>query len=415
MNTAAAETAERAYKRARKAWRSDKENTTLRKAYRKAKKAYEALKQTDDSNHEAKIKTKKRKKADADKTLPAKKKKKTSKKRQEDSDLKESNMERELKTAVKRARKAYKANKEDKSLRKALKLAKKALLNLQESKAGKTEGPPKSQDNEASPDTPKTDANPDPSTSQELKVGDTCEATYSDGSWYKAKILDISEGKVKVEYEGYGETAEVEQGDIRMVKVEEVYTRKLFVGNLSYDVVDEKVIEFFNDCGKISEIHWVCNTTTGRFSGMGFVTFETDEGAKKAVEKHETEFLGRRIKLRFAKPRKERPQRIPRDRVARRPVKPLSERPDECYTVFVGNLSYDVNEEKMTKFAEEKSGGGAVTAVRWITDRDTGDFKGAGYIEFESTKAVDEFVKQNGQVFMNRQLRVDYATPKSYD
>mmetsp|Transcript_24042 Transcript_24042/g.38642 ORF Transcript_24042/g.38642 Transcript_24042/m.38642 type:complete len:123 (+) Transcript_24042:110-478(+) len=121
--------------------------------------------------------------------------------------------------------------------------------------------------------------------------------------------------------------------------------------------------------------------------------------------------MGRRLKIRYAKPWKERPEKQPKDRVIRRPVKPLSERPDECYTVFVGNLSYSVNDESMTAFAEEKSQG-TVTAIRWITDRDTDEFKGAGYMEFDSTDAVDEFVKQNGEVFMGRQLRVDFAKPK---
>uniref|UniRef100_A0A7S2TKH7 RRM domain-containing protein n=2 Tax=Lotharella oceanica TaxID=641309 RepID=A0A7S2TKH7_9EUKA len=147
---------------------------------------------------------------------------------------------------------------------------------------------------------------------------------------------------------------------------------------------------------------------------MGFVTFATAESAKKALGLHEQECMGRRIKLSMAKPRKERPERKPRDRVKLRPVKPLSERPDECYTVFVGNLSYEVNDEQMIKFAEEKSEGqGTVTGVRWITDRETGDFKGAGFIEFDSVEAVDAFVKQNGKIFMGRQLRVDYAMPKN--
>ena len=107
----------------------------------------------------------------------------------------------------------------------------------------------------------------------------------------------------------------------------------------------------------------------------------------------------------------ERPER--QDRGPKlRPVKPLSERPAEPYTVFIGNLSYDVTDESMTSYAEEKAGEGTVSAVRWITDRDSGEFKGAGYIDFATTDAVDAFVTLNGAVWMGRQLRVDYAVPK---
>mmetsp|Transcript_11605 Transcript_11605/g.22837 ORF Transcript_11605/g.22837 Transcript_11605/m.22837 type:complete len:246 (+) Transcript_11605:306-1043(+) len=195
---------------------------------------------------------------------------------------------------------------------------------------------------------------------------------------------------------------------------EEVSETKLFVGNCNYGITDEIITEFFKDCGEITEIYWVCNKESGRFSGMGFVTFADARSAKKALALHEQECMGRRIKLSMAKPRKERPERKPRDRVKRRPVKPLSNRPDECYTVFVGNLSYEVNDEQMIKFAEEKSEGqGTVTGVRWITDRETGDFRGAGFVDFDSVEAVDAFVKQNGEVFLGRQLRVDYAMPKN--
>mmetsp|Transcript_7495 Transcript_7495/g.11348 ORF Transcript_7495/g.11348 Transcript_7495/m.11348 type:complete len:207 (-) Transcript_7495:74-694(-) len=189
---------------------------------------------------------------------------------------------------------------------------------------------------------------------------------------------------------------------------------KLFVGNLSYSMTEEYIREFFKDCGNIEEVFWICNTTSGKFSGMGFITFESIDGAKKAIALHETECMGRRIKIRVAKPYKERkPKPEYRNRVAKlKQVRPLSERPDECYTVFIGNLSYDVTEESLRKFAEEKSGG-SVAAVRWIEDRETGDFKGAGYLEFHSTEAVDEFVKQNGEAFMMRQIRVDYATSRA--
>lgn len=187
---------------------------------------------------------------------------------------------------------------------------------------------------------------------------------------------------------------------------------KVHMGNLNYAITDQDISEFFQGYGEIQEVFWICNKHTQRFSGMGFITFDSVNNAKRAVdEKHETECMGRRIKLNFAREYKERPER--QDRGPKlRPVKPLSERPAEPYTVFIGNLSYDVTDESMTSYAEEKAGEGTVSAVRWITDRDSGEFKGAGYIDFATTDAVDAFVTLNGAVWMGRQLRVDYAVPK---
>jgi len=92
-------------------------------------------------------------------------------------------------------------------------------------------------------------------------------------------------------------------------------------------------------------------------------------------------------------------------------VKPNTkkEKPEGCTTVFCGNLSFDIDEDSLREFFGEC---GNIREVRFATDRETGDFKGFGHVDFENTEAVDAAVKLNGEYVANRRIRIDYAADR---
>lgn len=181
---------------------------------------------------------------------------------------------------------------------------------------------------------------------------------------------------------------------------------KLFLGNLSYDMTDELIKEFFKDCGTITDVFWLEDKTDGRFLGRGFVTFETLDQARLARAKKDEEVMGRAILIDYARPRADGSTGGGKQREAR----PLSERPEGCTTVFLGNLDFNIEEDDVKKFAKDC---GEIASIRWLTHRDTGDFKGCGFCEFTTSEAVDKFVKLNGQKLNGRAIRIDYAQSKS--
>ena len=65
-------------------------------------------------------------------------------------------------------------------------------------------------------------------------------------------------------------------------------SKKLFVGSLSWDTNDEGLRNAFAVHGEISEAVVVSDRDTGRSRGFGFVTFEDDESADKAIAALET-------------------------------------------------------------------------------------------------------------------------------
>jgi nucleolin len=75
-----------------------------------------------------------------------------------------------------------------------------------------------------------------------------------------------------------------------------------FIGNLSYDITEDQVYEFFSDCGNIKQVRW----PQGDFTGIGWVEFYDTNGPDMAIAKAGQELLGRSIRVDFAAPRKPR-------------------------------------------------------------------------------------------------------------
>jgi RNA recognition motif-containing protein len=75
-------------------------------------------------------------------------------------------------------------------------------------------------------------------------------------------------------------------------------SKKLFVGSLSWDTNDDGLRNAFSTHGEISEAIVISDRDTGRSRGFGFVTFDDDESADKAVAAlNGTDLDGRTIKV----------------------------------------------------------------------------------------------------------------------
>jgi cold-inducible RNA-binding protein len=75
-------------------------------------------------------------------------------------------------------------------------------------------------------------------------------------------------------------------------------SKKLFVGGLSWGTTDDGLHGAFAQFGEIAEAKVITDRETGRSRGFGFVTFNNDESATKAIaEMDGTELDGRTIKV----------------------------------------------------------------------------------------------------------------------
>ena len=84
----------------------------------------------------------------------------------------------------------------------------------------------------------------------------------------------------------------------------------IYVSNLSFNVQDEDLREFFAPYGEVTSAKIINDRETGRSRGFGFVEMSDDEASRKAIaELNEATVEGRTIKVMEAKPKEDRPAR----------------------------------------------------------------------------------------------------------
>lgn len=82
---------------------------------------------------------------------------------------------------------------------------------------------------------------------------------------------------------------------------------KLFVGGLPYAVNDDDLGQFFAEYGSVASSKVITDRETGRSRGFGFVEFENEDDAKKAIDSaNGAEMNGRKIVVNEAKPQERR-------------------------------------------------------------------------------------------------------------
>lgn len=79
--------------------------------------------------------------------------------------------------------------------------------------------------------------------------------------------------------------------------------KKLYVGNLPYSVTEESLKALFSQFGSVESVVLIKDRETGRAKGFGFVEFEVQADAEKALELNGKDFEGRALKVNMAKPR----------------------------------------------------------------------------------------------------------------
>jgi cold-inducible RNA-binding protein len=85
---------------------------------------------------------------------------------------------------------------------------------------------------------------------------------------------------------------------------------RLFVGNLSFQTMENDLQEYFSQAGAINSVNLMMDKFTGRSRGFAFIEFGSADEANKAVEMfHDKDFQGRKLTVNIARPREERPAR----------------------------------------------------------------------------------------------------------
>lgn len=183
---------------------------------------------------------------------------------------------------------------------------------------------------------------------------------------------------------------------------------KLFAGSLSWNIDDEALSEAFKDFEGFVSARVVMDQNNARSRGFGYVNFSDSDSASKALEAMQGKELdGRVINLDHALPANAKPL----ERAADRAKKHGDSVSPESDTLFVGNLSFEIDQDTVHEFFNAVR---EVVSVRLPTNPDTGCLKGFGYVSFGSVEdAKAAFEELNGSSIGTgssaRPVRLDFA------
>ena len=84
-------------------------------------------------------------------------------------------------------------------------------------------------------------------------------------------------------------------------------SKKLFVGGLSWGTDESTLRSAFEQFGQVSDAVVITDSMTGRSRGFGFVTYDEESAAQRAIEEmNGTELDGRRLNVSEAQERRPR-------------------------------------------------------------------------------------------------------------
>jgi RNA recognition motif-containing protein len=83
--------------------------------------------------------------------------------------------------------------------------------------------------------------------------------------------------------------------------------KKLYVGNLGFNVTDADLQQLFSEHGNILSAQVIIDRTTGQSKGFGFVEMDSDSAAQAAIAALDgKDHGGRALKVNEAKPKESR-------------------------------------------------------------------------------------------------------------
>lgn len=169
--------------------------------------------------------------------------------------------------------------------------------------------------------------------------------------------------------------------------------RKLFIGGLNYTTTNDSLKEFFEKWGEIVDVVVMKDPVTKRSRGFGFITYAKASMVDDAMANRPHKIDNREVETKRA---------VPRDDI---------DKPDIAWTVkkmFVSGIKEQSEEELQEYFGQY----GNILNIQIVTDKETGQRKGFGFIEFDDSDSVDKAVLIKSHQVSGTKLEVKKAVSK---
>lgn len=186
--------------------------------------------------------------------------------------------------------------------------------------------------------------------------------------------------------------------------------RRVFVGGMPFGYEEADVLDYWSYCGEVESLDMMKFPDTGRFKGIAFITFKTEEGYNAALDCNGTTIDEMQIKVEPCKSAGPRLKKQRSESVSQNDKKHSGAAPKvEGYNVaYVGNIAFEADEADLRELLK----GCDITKVRRHTDKLTGKFKGYAHVHFADEESLDRAIQYDGAALKGRKIRVGYAQEK---
>ena len=181
-----------------------------------------------------------------------------------------------------------------------------------------------------------------------------------------------------------------QQGNSMMSSDPKSQSRRVYVGNLSWDVTWSDLKDHMRTAGDVRRADVICEHN-GRSKGCGIVEFETDEGAQKAIETlTHTELCERTI---FVREDREGSGSEGKGGSRSRNIDGNSMNPNRSNnsSVYVWNLSYDVSWQDLKDHMRQA---GNVDQAKILTGNDGSTSIGCGIVVYQSPRDAARAIRE---------------------
>ena len=83
-------------------------------------------------------------------------------------------------------------------------------------------------------------------------------------------------------------------------------SKRIYVGNLSYQTTENDLADLFGQLGEVASANIITDRDTGRSKGFGFVEMGSEDADKAIAQLNGSELDGRALTVNEARPREER-------------------------------------------------------------------------------------------------------------
>lgn len=176
-----------------------------------------------------------------------------------------------------------------------------------------------------------------------------------------------------------------------------VYTDQCtaFLSNLSFEVTEEQLRQFFSDAGGVMAIRLLRDRFSGKPRGLAYIDFQNEEKLSAAVEKNRQTLLGKKVSIARSNPKQSKREQPGRGRIAGgRGGRALSGRGSDTRT-------------------DERRGSSAQSAPTAVSNQQKGHVKLTGSNTFAMPRNVARTARPLGWGVKDNRSKDAEETPKS--